>query len=76
MRITNNWKGDDSGLEKTSDTEARLIRVEEIIQRFGFRRFVEDLAHKSKISGYVENLKDSSVRIFAQDSRPPLLREK
>ena len=34
----------------------------------GFRQFVEQLARKSRISGYVENLKDGSVRIFAQGS--------
>ncbi|MCL4518148.1 MAG: acylphosphatase, partial [Thaumarchaeota archaeon] len=46
--------------------EAQIIRAEGAVQRVGFRRFAEKVARSSKIAGYVENLKDGSVRIFAQ----------
>jgi acylphosphatase len=45
---------------------AALITVEGIVQRVGFRRFVERLAHASKITGYVQNMKEGTVVVFAQ----------
>jgi acylphosphatase len=50
-------------------TEAIMIRVEGIVQRVGFRRFVERMAWRFKLSGYVENLKDGSIRILVQGSK-------
>jgi acylphosphatase len=57
------------------DTEALMIRVEGIVQRVGFRRYVERMAWRFKLSGYVENLKDGSVRIFVQGSKKSQLDE-
>ena len=36
------------------------------VQRVGFRRYVLDLAQEMGIAGYVKNLKDGSVELFAQ----------
>lgn len=51
---------------KKTDVESRVIKVEGVVQRVGFRRFVERAARSSKITGYVENLRDGSVKIVAQ----------
>jgi len=47
-------------------TKALVILAWGRVQRVGFRRFAERLAFSSKISGYIENRRDGSVRIFAQ----------
>ncbi|MHB1869134.1 MAG: acylphosphatase [Nitrososphaerales archaeon] len=46
--------------------ETCVIKVEGVVQRVGFRRFVERAARSSKIAGYVENMRDGSVKIVAQ----------
>ncbi|MDG6908602.1 MAG: acylphosphatase [Nitrososphaerota archaeon] len=52
--------------------EAVSIKVQGIVERVGFRRFVERAAWKFDLFGYVENLKDGSVKVFAQGSRKSL----
>lgn len=58
--------------QASSSTKALSIKLEGIVQRVGFRRFVEKDAWNLKLSGYVENLKDGSVRIFVQGSQSSL----
>lgn len=48
---------------------AALIRVEGLVQGVGFRRFVQRQARAVKLAGFVENMKDGSVRIFVQGKR-------
>jgi len=48
------------------DLFARVIIADGIVQRVGFRRFVEKLARQNRIKGYVENRRDGTVSIFAQ----------
>jgi len=48
---------------------AKTILVEGIVQRVGFRRFVESTARRFHIAGFVKNLKDGAVQIFAQSSQ-------
>jgi acylphosphatase len=45
---------------------AAAITADGIVQRVGFRRFVEKLARRNRISGYVANRKEGTVSIFAQ----------
>ncbi|MHB8701873.1 MAG: acylphosphatase, partial [Nitrososphaerales archaeon] len=59
-------------MDAAPEIEAISMRVEGIVQRVGFRRFVERAAWKSRLSGLVENLQDGSVRIFVQGSRASL----
>jgi acylphosphatase len=52
---------------KTDDNlTANTIIVDGIVQRVGFRRFVEKLARQNRIMGYAANRKDGTVTIFAQ----------
>jgi acylphosphatase/gas vesicle protein len=48
------------------NSKAVRIRVTGRVQRVGLRRYVLDLAQDIGISGYVGNLPDGSVEIFAQ----------
>lgn len=51
-------------------TEVRIITVTGVVQRVGFRRYAERLAIRLKITGYVENRNDNSVRLFIQGESP------
>ncbi len=46
--------------------KAVLLRIHGRVQRVGYRRYVLDKAQELGVSGYVENLEDGSVRVFAQ----------
>ena len=46
--------------------EAKIIKVEGVVQRVGFRRFAEKSARSSRVTGYVQNMNDGTVQIFAQ----------
>lgn len=56
-------------MEPSENIDASLVRIEGAVQRVGFRRFAERSARKFKLSGYVENLNDGSVRTFVQGSK-------
>ncbi len=45
---------------------ALTIRVDGLVQRVGFRRYLERIARQLKISGFVRNMNDGTVSIFAQ----------
>lgn len=47
-------------------TKAFKIKVSGRVQRVGFRRYVLDLAQDMNVSGYISNLADGSVEVFAQ----------
>ncbi|MGI0091942.1 MAG: acylphosphatase [Nitrososphaerales archaeon] len=49
--------------------EASVITVEGMVQRVGFRRFAQSLARKYKLTGYAQNNKDGTVKLFIQGSR-------
>lgn len=53
-------------MAKHGEAEAALIRVEGSLHGVGFRSFAENAARSSKVAGYVENMKDGTVSIFAQ----------
>ncbi len=44
---------------------ARII-VEGVVQRVGYRDFVQEIARKLGVKGYVENLKDGNVQIVCE----------
>ncbi len=46
--------------------EAYIIKVEGVVQGVGFRPFVYRIAHRYGIKGYVKNLGDAGVEIFAE----------
>lgn len=54
--------------------EAEVVTVEGLVQRVGFRRFVESVARDSKVVGYVENVRDGRVRVFAQGRPADMIR--
>ena len=47
---------------------ARIL-VEGVVQRVGYRDFVQELARELGVKGYVENLKDGSVCIVCEGER-------
>ncbi|HVC26531.1 MAG TPA: acylphosphatase [Nitrososphaerales archaeon] len=53
----------------SSGASASLIQAEGLVQGVGFRRFVQRQARDCKVAGFVENMKDGSVMIFAQGKR-------
>jgi acylphosphatase len=55
--------------------EARFLLVEGTVQRVGFRRFSERLARKFKLSGYIENRRDGTVKIFVQGANVSSIEE-
>jgi len=54
--------------------KALRIVVEGEVQGVGFRGFVKNLAQYFGITGYVRNLEDGSVEIFAEDSEETIAR--
>lgn len=52
--------------------KAVMVRVEGMVQRVGYRRFVLDAAQEMGISGYVRNERDGSVTILAQGDEEQL----
>ncbi len=46
--------------------KARRYFISGIVQGVGYRFFVEKVAHKLGIKGYVKNLWDGRVEVFAQ----------
>ncbi len=48
------------------------VTLEGRVQRVGMRNFVRRLAEKHRITGYVENLDDGSVRIVARGDETEL----
>ena len=46
------------------------VKVEGMVQRRGYRRFVLDTAQELGTSGYVRNEKDGSVTVFVQGGEP------
>ena len=49
----------------TQETVARRFVVTGRVQGVGFRNFVEHLAGKINVNGYVRNLRDGSVEVLA-----------
>ena len=54
-------------------SEAVSLVVEGRVQRVGFRRFAESLARKHKLAGFVQNLKDGSVKLFVQGNNDSIV---
>jgi len=48
------------------DTGAVELTIYGEVQRVGYRRVVEKAAKRLKITGYVQNLKDGTVRVVAE----------
>ena len=42
------------------------------VQRVGYRGYLLDVAQELGVMGFVENLRDGSVRVFCQDLREEL----
>ncbi len=51
---------------------ARVYRVQGLVQGVGFRWFVERVADELDVSGYVKNLYDGSVEVYAIGSEQQL----
>jgi len=51
---------------------ARLFRVQGRVQGVGFRWFVERVASELAVAGYVKNLYDESVEVYAIGSEEQL----
>lgn len=51
---------------------ARLYRVRGQVQGVGFRYFVERAAHALGVNGYVRNLDDGSVEVYASGNADQL----
>jgi len=51
---------------KDSELKAFQAIVKGRVQRVGYRRFILDLAQELGVVGFIENLRDGSVRIFCQ----------
>ena len=49
-----------------------IITVKGEVQRVGYRDFVERIARKLKINGFVENLKPHDVRIVCEGDEKPI----
>ncbi|HYU21758.1 MAG TPA: acylphosphatase, partial [Candidatus Dormibacteraeota bacterium] len=45
--------------------QARRYLVSGMVQGVGFRYFTQDAAEKLQVSGFVRNLRDGSVEVFA-----------
>jgi acylphosphatase len=55
-----------------TETLARRFRVSGSVQGVGFRYFAEDVALRVGVMGYVKNLSDGSVEVYAIGSAPQL----
>jgi acylphosphatase len=56
--------------KRVKDIEAAaLIAAEGLVQGVGFRRYVQREARAAKLAGFVENMKDGSVKVFVQGKR-------
>jgi len=51
--------------EKNEGEAARRYRVSGFVQGVGFRFFVERVARQLGVSGYVKNLRDGRVEVYA-----------
>ncbi len=56
----------------SDDVSATIILVDGTVQRVGFRSFTERTARRFSIVGFVENMKDGTVKILAQGSKDKL----
>lgn len=66
-------------MRRSSRTKKEKLAAKEIIvkgrvQRVGYRRYLLDIAQELGAAGFVENLRDGSVRIFCQASPETLQR--
>lgn len=55
-----------------SSRQARIYRIEGRVQGVGFRWFVERAADELGVAGYVKNLYDGSVEVYAIGSEEQL----
>jgi acylphosphatase len=63
----------DPTLRKPADISSSLeLRVSGRVQGVGFRYFTHEVARRLGLVGYVMNLKDGAVRIYAEGPREPL----
>ncbi len=58
----------------TTATIARRFLVSGIVQGVGFRYFTQDEAERLQLSGYVRNLRDGRVEVYAIGSQENLAR--
>ena len=63
-----------SSRAKKEKVAAKEIIVKGRVQRVGYRRYLLDIAQELGAAGFVENLRDGSVRIFCQASPETLQR--
>ena len=63
-----------SSRTKKEKVAAKEIIVKGRVQRVGYRRYLLDIAQELGAAGFVENLRDGSVRIFCQASPETLQR--
>ena len=57
---------------RVDDRSARVILVDGIVQQVGFRSFTVRAARRFLITGFVQNMKDGTVKILAQGSKDEL----
>ena len=61
-----------------SSGRSKIVAIEAIVkgrvQRVGYRRYLLDVAQELGVTGFVENLRDGSVRIFCQGPQEDLKR--
>jgi len=57
---------------KQQDLAARLYRVRGLVQGVGFRYFVQRAAVELNLTGYVKNLADGEVEVYAVGSQERL----
>ncbi len=50
------------------EPNACKVRIEGIVQGVGFRFFTEDIAREYGVTGYVKNMYDGSVEVYAEGS--------
>ncbi len=60
------------GSSEGSDTASIEVRVRGRVQGVGFRYFAHELARRLRLVGYVTNLRDGSLRAYAEGSRQAL----